>query len=107
MPEAWKDYVLNVPGMFSSEAFTYLHHLYLDKVVHARDGEDNPIKKQVAALFAQCWAKGGGAEGKAPKSWRDKYGLKASSSNTPSLINVYMGSMNSPHNSESESIMPF
>ncbi|KAE9383140.1 hypothetical protein BT96DRAFT_951601, partial [Gymnopus androsaceus JB14] len=25
MPEAWKDYVLNVPSIFSSKAFTYLH----------------------------------------------------------------------------------
>ncbi|KAE9389840.1 hypothetical protein BT96DRAFT_946566 [Gymnopus androsaceus JB14] len=32
MPEAWRDHVLNVPGVFSSEAFTYLHRLYLDKL---------------------------------------------------------------------------
>ncbi|KAE9387819.1 hypothetical protein BT96DRAFT_948090 [Gymnopus androsaceus JB14] len=53
MPEAWKDYILNVPGLFSSEAFTYLHRLYLDKVGRTRDGEDNYNKNKVAALVAQ------------------------------------------------------
>ncbi|KAE9406325.1 hypothetical protein BT96DRAFT_934321 [Gymnopus androsaceus JB14] len=135
MPDTWKDYVLNVPGMLSSEAFTYLHRLYLDKVVCNRDVDDNPVKKQVAALFAQhlvahaamiiasakcdnsnrpictnppcptkvghtierCWAKGGGAGGKAPKSWRDKYSsTQASPNTTASPIDVYVGSMSSP-----------
>ncbi|KAE9401747.1 hypothetical protein BT96DRAFT_937637 [Gymnopus androsaceus JB14] len=118
MPEAWKDYVLNVPGIFSSDVFTYLHCLYLDKVRRNRDTEDDHIKKQVAALFAQhlathaassttltpkrerpictnppcpskvghtidrCWAKGGGAEEKAPKSWKDKYGPNGTKANS-------------------------
>ncbi|KAE9383151.1 hypothetical protein BT96DRAFT_951595 [Gymnopus androsaceus JB14] len=146
MPEAWKDYVLNIPGMFSSEAFTYLHCLYLDKVGRNRDTEDDLIKKKVAALFAQhlathaassstlppkrerpictnpscpskvghtidrCWAKGGGAEGKAPKSWKEKYGpngTKASSSDTFSPIDVYIGSTHSPKNTDDGLLMPF
>ncbi|KAE9388296.1 hypothetical protein BT96DRAFT_947713 [Gymnopus androsaceus JB14] len=53
MPEAWKDYMLNVPGMFSAKAFTYLHCLYLDKIGCTRDTQDDYVKKQVAALFAQ------------------------------------------------------
>lgn len=134
MPEAWRDYVLNVPGIFSSEAFTYLHRLYLEKVGRHRDSEVDPIKKQVAALFAQhvathaassstpnprkrlmctnpicpskvghtiekCWSKGGGAEGKAPKAWKDKYGTdgtKAASSDTFEPLDVYVGSAHSP-----------
>ena len=56
MLEAWRDYVLNVPGMFSSKAFTYLHCLHLDKVVRNHDGDDNVVKKQVAALFVQHMA---------------------------------------------------
>ncbi|KAE9398826.1 hypothetical protein BT96DRAFT_939878 [Gymnopus androsaceus JB14] len=108
MPEAWRDHILNVPRIFSAEAFTYLHRLYLDKVGCNSDGNEDRIQKQVAALVAQhlalhvanvtaanakrerpictnppcptkvghtikkCWAKGGGAEGKAPKSWKDK-----------------------------------
>ncbi|KAE9384414.1 hypothetical protein BT96DRAFT_950581 [Gymnopus androsaceus JB14] len=146
MPDTWKDYVLNVPGMLSSEAFTYLHRLYLDKVVRTRDVDDDPVKKQVAALFAQhlavhaatiaasakrdnsnrpictnppcptkvghtierCWAKGGGAEGKAPKSWRDKYsGTQASPNTTASPIDVYVGSTSSPKQPDSEWLMPF
>ncbi|KAE9397906.1 hypothetical protein BT96DRAFT_940552 [Gymnopus androsaceus JB14] len=53
MPEAWKDYVLNVPGLFSSEAFTYLHRLYLDKVGCTSNGDDDYIKRKVAALVTQ------------------------------------------------------
>ncbi|KAE9406859.1 hypothetical protein BT96DRAFT_1048017 [Gymnopus androsaceus JB14] len=139
MPDTWKDYVLNVPGLFSAEAFTYLHRLYLDKVGRARDGDDDYIKKRVAALVAQhlatqaasssslspkrerpictnplcptkightidrCWARGGGAEGKAPKSWKDKYGTKASVVDTSSPIDVYVGSAHS----DDGSLMPF
>lgn len=132
MPETWKDYVLNVPGIFSSEAFTYLHHIYLDKVGRHQD-TDGDLKKQVAALFAEqyathvaspttpkskrpictnpmcpskvghttkeCWAKGGGGEGKVPKSWKDKYGpdsTKVSTSDTFSPIDIYVGSAYSP-----------
>ncbi|KAE9395703.1 hypothetical protein BT96DRAFT_942225 [Gymnopus androsaceus JB14] len=132
MPDNWKDYVLNVPGILSSEAFTYLHHLYLDEVGWNHDGNDNIVKKQVAALFAEyvathnastsvvasakrnksnrpicmnppcptkvghtierCWAVGGWAEGKAPKSWKEKYGRTTASPNTTaSPINVYIG----------------
>ncbi|KAE9394128.1 hypothetical protein BT96DRAFT_943436 [Gymnopus androsaceus JB14] len=143
MLEAWKDYVLNVPGLFSSEAFTYLHRLYLDKVGCTGNGDNDYIKKKVAALVAQylamhaastsspnakcerltcvnpvcptkvghtidrCWAKGGGAEGKAPKSWHDKYGTKASSSDTASLIDIYIGSMYSPKKPDDGLLMPF
>ncbi|KAE9384692.1 hypothetical protein BT96DRAFT_950377 [Gymnopus androsaceus JB14] len=142
MPDSWKDYVLNVPGVFSTKAFTYLHCLYLDKVGHTNDGDNDYVKKQVAALFAKhlathaassstptpkrecpictnppcptkightidrCWAKGGGAEGKAPKSWRDKYGTKASAVDTSSPINVYVGSTYSPKSPDG-SLMPF
>lgn len=52
MPDMWKDYVLNVPGLYSAEAFTYLHRLYLDKVGRHREQEGDLLKKQVAALFA-------------------------------------------------------
>ncbi|KAE9403907.1 hypothetical protein BT96DRAFT_936117 [Gymnopus androsaceus JB14] len=141
MPKSWKDYVLNVPGIFSTDTFTYLHHLYLDKVGRHAESTDDYIKDKVAALVAQhlaslgtgttaasvkrerpicinpvcptkvghtidrCWAKGGGAEGKAPKSWRDKHGTKAAASST-SPIDVYVGSSYSPKGSESE-MMPF
>ncbi|KAE9388241.1 hypothetical protein BT96DRAFT_947768 [Gymnopus androsaceus JB14] len=110
MPEAWKDYVLNVPGIFSSEAFTYLHWLYLDKVGHNQDTEDNLIQKKVGHIINKCWAKRGGAEGKAPKSWKDKYspnGIKASSSDTFSPIDVYVGSFYSLKDMDNGSLMPF
>ncbi|KAE9384114.1 hypothetical protein BT96DRAFT_950794 [Gymnopus androsaceus JB14] len=142
MPDTWKDYILNVPGIFSSEAFTYLHRLYLDKVGRTNGGEDDYVKKQVAALFAKhlatqaassstptpkrerpictnppcptkvghtidrCWAKGGGAEGKAPKSWKDKYSMKASAIDSTSPIDVYVGATYSPKNTDG-SLMPF
>ncbi|KAE9389134.1 hypothetical protein BT96DRAFT_947107 [Gymnopus androsaceus JB14] len=53
MPESWKDYVLNMPGIFSTDAFTYLHRLYLDKVSRHTEGSDDYIKDKVAALVAQ------------------------------------------------------
>lgn len=56
MPEAWKDYVLNIPGISSTDAFTYLHRIYLDKVGRHRESEKDFLKKEVAALFAQQYA---------------------------------------------------
>ncbi|KAE9399981.1 hypothetical protein BT96DRAFT_993437, partial [Gymnopus androsaceus JB14] len=53
MPESWKDYVLNVPGIYSTNAFTYLHRLYLDKVGCTHSSGDDYIKDKVAALVAQ------------------------------------------------------
>ncbi|KAE9406178.1 hypothetical protein BT96DRAFT_987869 [Gymnopus androsaceus JB14] len=98
MPEAWKDYVLNVPGIFSSEAFTYLHRLYLNK--RERPTCTNPpCPTKVGHTIDRCWAKGGGAEGKAPKSWKDKYGTTASSSTTP--INIFTTAGSSAQTSQS------
>ncbi|GAW10064.1 retrovirus-related pol polyprotein [Lentinula edodes] len=124
MPKEWKENVLNVPGRTSSEAFTYLKHLYINKV-EPLDNEDQRIQKKVAALVAphiaahpviasavqrrnrpvctnpscprklshsieNCWAKGGGGEGNAPKSWKDKYENRtaASSSTTASSTTI-------------------
>lgn len=104
---------MNVPGQTSSEAFTYLKHIYTNKVGLADSDEEDCIQKKIAVLVAQhitahpitasatpirqdrpvctnplcprkvrhtiewCWAKGGGGEGKAPQSWKDKYGTSA------------------------------
>ncbi|KAE9390149.1 hypothetical protein BT96DRAFT_946336 [Gymnopus androsaceus JB14] len=64
-----------------------------------------PCPTKVSHTIDRCWAKGGGAEGKAPKSWRNKYRTTASSSTTP--IDIFVGAMNSPKTEPAESIMPF
>ncbi|KAE9388806.1 hypothetical protein BT96DRAFT_947320 [Gymnopus androsaceus JB14] len=130
------DYILNVPGIYSTDTFTYLHRLYLDKVGCTHSSGDDYIKDKVTALVAQhlathaastsspnvkckhhicsnpvcptkvghtidkCWAKGRGAEGKAPKSWCDKYTTMASSSDTTTPVEIFVGAMNSPKKSE-------
>lgn len=113
----WKQDTRNVPGTSSEDAFMFLHSLYLEKQQERESSERDEkhvkalMAKQSTLVAAtdtqqrnhdllcsncskhghthpQCWSKGGGAEGEAPKNWRFRKPNNPNSNPNPNSGNV-------------------